>query len=381
MIKLAQVKADLPVQNVMVAITSDDKPEISEEIQLKWQKIIDLAAKIIGVPSGLVTRVTEKELEVFLTSETAGNIFSREMKFALGTGIYCEHVIGTRKQNIIPNALKEEYWKENPSVPFNIISYMGVPILWPDGEVFGTFCMLDNKENHYSELFNELLNSLKEIIQNDLKSLMMYQQAKNDILNKETQLKEIHHRVKNHFNLLISTLHIQSSLGAGTNSFESALVDIQSRISAISVIHDRLYHSMNLEHVSLGDYLKELGKHIISLISTNEIEYECNYETILVDAKISVPCGLILNELITNSLKYAFHGNSKPKISVDIKKENINEVVLIYHDNGKGLPLNFNPEESTTLGMTLIRHSVNNLEGSCATENKNGFFFRMNFKF
>jgi c-di-GMP phosphodiesterase len=277
-----------------------------------------LAAKIIGVPSGLVTRVTEKELEVFLTSETAGNIFSKEMKFTLGTGIYCEHVIGTRKQNIVPNALKEDYWKENPSVPFNIISYMGVPIFWPDGEVFGTFCMLDNKENHYSELFNELLNSLKEIIQNDLNSLLMYQKAKNDLINKETQLKEIHHRVKNHFNLLISTLHLQSSLGKGEMNFESALGDIQSRISAISVIHDRLYHSMNLEHVSLGDYLKELGKHIISLISSSEIEFECNYKTVMVDAKVSVPCGLILNELITNSLKYAFNENSKPKFQLKL---------------------------------------------------------------
>ena len=378
--KIAQVKTENSPDRKIVAITSEDKPAISDELQNKWQKILDLAAKIIGVPSGLITRLNEKNLEVFLSSKTEGNIFEPQLKLELGLGWYCENVAGTREPLTLPNALKSENWKDNPSVPFNIISYMGIPILWPDGEVFGTFCMLDNKENQYSELYKELLVSLREIIQSDLESMLLYRQAQNDIVHKEAQIREVHHSVKNHFNLLISSINLQSMIGSGNNSIESVLTDIHSRITALSLIHDKLYRSMNLENFRLGDYLKELGKHIINTFAKRHVIYNCICDDISTDSRISVPCGLLLNELITNSLKYAFDVTYSPTITLKIEKNNPSEVTLIYKDNGSGLPKDYNIDTPNTLGMILIKQLVMQLQCTFNISNEDGFVFKTTFK-
>lgn len=379
--KFARVKTESSPNNVLVAITSDDKPEITEEMQNKWQKILDLAAKIIGVPSGLITRLNEHDLEVFLTSRTEGNIFEPQLKLELGLGWYCENVTGTREQLVLPNALESDKWKENnPSIPFNMISYMGMPILWPDGEVFGTFCMLDKKENQYSEIFKDLLFSLREIIQNDLQSVMRYKQAQDDIQNKEVQIREVHHRVKNHFNLLISTLSLQSMLGTNDKNVESIIADIQSRITVISAIHDNLYRSTNSEMFSLGKYLEELGKHILITLQKRIIAFNCSSDNIIVPANISVPCGLILNELITNSLKYAFENTYSPSISLTVEKYDEENILILYRDNGVGLPDNFEIDRVSSLGMLLIKQSVLQLGGSFNLRNENGFVFEMKFK-
>ena len=379
--KFAKVKTESSPNNILVAITSEDKPEITGDMQEKWQKILDLAAKIIGVPSGLITRLNENDLEVFLTSRTEGNIFEPQLKLELGLGWYCENVTGTREQLVLPNALKSEKWKDNnPSIPFNMISYMGMPILWPDGEVFGTFCMLDKKENQYSEIYKDLLYSLREIIQNDLKSVMLYKQAQDDIQSKEVQIREVHHRVKNHFNLLISTLSLQSMLGANDKNVESIIADIQSRISVISAIHDNLYRSANSEKFSLGKYLEELGKHILNTLQKRIVTFNCSRDNIVVPANVSVPCGLILNELITNSLKYAFENTYDPTINLTVKRLSEEEIKFIYKDNGTGLPVNFDIDNVSSLGMLLIKQSVIQLGGSFKIRNENGFVFEMKFK-
>ena len=379
--KFAEVKTVSSTDKKIIPITSEDKPDISEELQQKWQKILDLAAKLIGVPSGLITRLHEHDLEVFLSSKTDGNIFEPQLKLELGLGWYCENVAGTRNQLLLPNALTSDEWKDdNPSVPFNMVSYMGMPILWPDGEVFGTFCMLDNKENKYSGLFQDLLTSLREIIQNDLKSILMYRKAQEDLHSKDVQIKEVHHRVKNHFNLLISTLSLQSLLEAENKSIESVVADIQSRISAISLIHDNLYHSTNSEMFSLGNYLTELGKHILKTLQNRSVVYNCQSDNIIVNSSVSVPCGLILNELITNSLKYAFEKTYQPMINLFVQNRSDGKISFIYKDNGPGLTENFNLESVNSLGMLLIKQSVLQLNGVYVIKNENGFVFEMSFK-
>ena len=308
------------------------------------------------------------------------SIFKQNVKLDLGLGWYCENVAGSRGEHIVPNALKKDNWKENPSVPFNMISYMGIPIFWPDGEVFGTFCMLDNKEKQYPEIFMELLKSLREIIQNDLQSILLYEQAKTDLIKKDFQLREIHHQVKNHFNLLISTISLQSFKNQPNDRINSVLSDIQSRIAALAVIHDKISYSMNLENVLLGEYLTELGKHILNNLSKFEIKFNCTAPQISVTADISVPCGLILNELITNSIKYAFENISSPEINVILEKCDDEKVILNYFDNGRGLPPGFDFKNLNSLGMKMIKHSVLRLDGSFQIYNGKGFHLATIFK-
>ena len=134
-----------------------------------WQDIIDLMAQIIHVPAGLIMRLTEGELEVFVSSKTEGNPYIvGEKEIMKDSGLYCETVISTNKMLKVPNALTDDDWKNNPDVKLNMISYLGFPILWPDGKPFGTICVLDEKENHYNSQYISLIQKFKRFIETQL---------------------------------------------------------------------------------------------------------------------------------------------------------------------------------------------------------------------
>lgn len=162
----------------------------------KWQAIVDTAAQLIEVPSGLIMRLVDDDISVFVSSATEGNPYElgEKLKFE-NSGLYCETVIKTNQQLHVPNALKDKHWDSNPDIELNMISYLGLPILKPDETPFGTICVLDCKENHYNNMFIQLMKNFREIIENDLKTVYMNQvlglenKQLNDFINEYQQLK------------------------------------------------------------------------------------------------------------------------------------------------------------------------------------------------
>ena len=158
--------------------------EVSEDTLSKWQSIVDIMAELLNVPAGLIMRVMGLDIEVFIASNTEGNPYHPGDKEPLvGSGLYCETVIKTKDKLLIPNATTDEKWKANPDIKLGMISYLGFPILFPTGEVFGTICVLDNKENVYSEVYERLILELKGLIESHL-SLLSKSQAL-ELANKE----------------------------------------------------------------------------------------------------------------------------------------------------------------------------------------------------
>ncbi len=147
------------------------KIEIPLDIQESWQKSVDLIARIARVPAALVMRVHAEEIEVFRSSRSDGNPYEIGEKAPLDTGLYCETVMANRDRLLVPNALADPDWADNPDVALNMISYMGWPITWPNGDLFGTICILDSKENRYDETHSQLLYQFKELIEFSLRSL------------------------------------------------------------------------------------------------------------------------------------------------------------------------------------------------------------------
>jgi PAS domain S-box-containing protein len=145
--------------------------EVPSEIVQKWQEIVNLLAEIMHVPSALVMRVEPPNIKVLVSSESNGNPYERDEVASLGTGLYCETVMRTRQPFLVPDALQDEEWKSNPDVKLGMISYLGFPITWPDGRIFGTICVLDNKRNAYNELYRKLLLQCRDVLQTDLKLL------------------------------------------------------------------------------------------------------------------------------------------------------------------------------------------------------------------
>jgi len=162
-----------------VKITSQLKPEIIDPIISKWQSLLDTTAKILQVPSALIMCLKEDSIQVFLKSQTDGNIYEVGEEAKLIYSLYCETVIGTQKRLIVPDATKDPVWKDNnPDADLNMISYIGFPLNWPDGEVFGTVCALDTKENQYSDDFSSLLQQIKIQIETDLDLILINSELK-----------------------------------------------------------------------------------------------------------------------------------------------------------------------------------------------------------
>jgi len=151
-----------------------EKPVVSEDVIAKWQKTTDLLAEIFGVPAAVVTRVLESELEAFVVNVNVsdGNPYTAGDKWKLDTGMYCEHTMKHQEQLLIPNALKDPVWDHNPDIDINLVAYLGVPVIWPDGEIFGTLCVLDNKENKFAVTYQRLLEQFRLMIEADLKLLI-----------------------------------------------------------------------------------------------------------------------------------------------------------------------------------------------------------------
>jgi signal transduction histidine kinase len=147
-------------------------PAIPASIAEKWQVIVDTLAELTRVPAGLIMRIRDDNLEVMVSSKTAGNPYHPgESECYVGSGLYCETVIRTRAELIVPNALLDEDWKDNPDVPRNMISYLGLPILWPDKTPFGTICILDKTGNGYQEVYRRLIQQFRDILEHHLQLL------------------------------------------------------------------------------------------------------------------------------------------------------------------------------------------------------------------
>ncbi|MDI1452053.1 GAF domain-containing sensor histidine kinase [Polyangium sp. 6x1] len=137
----------------------------------KWQGVVDIVAGIVQVPASLIMKVELPDVAVLVASESKGNPYERGEKAALGTGLYCETVMSTRQRLLVPDARVDEKWKCNPDIKLGMVSYLGFPIAWPSGDIFGTICVLDSKENAYSELYQRLLLQFRDVVEADLRIL------------------------------------------------------------------------------------------------------------------------------------------------------------------------------------------------------------------
>lgn len=151
-------------------INTRDLP-VDPDVSHKWQEILDLLANIVRIPAALIMRVEPPKIKVFLSSRSQGNPYEEDEEAPLNSGLYCETVMATRKQLIVPNALTDKLWCNNPDVKLGMISYMGLPLIWPDKNVFGTICVLDKQENYYSTVFLQLLQQFRGLVERDLKQI------------------------------------------------------------------------------------------------------------------------------------------------------------------------------------------------------------------
>jgi len=198
-------------------------------------------------------------------------------------------------------------------------------------------------------------------------------------LENELLLKEIHHRVKNNFQTISSLLEMQTK----NIEDEKTLVrmnESQSRIKSMSLIHQKLYQNDIISTINFEEYAQQLVSQILNLYGLTKVNIKVELNSLMLDVDTAIPMGLILNELVTNSCKYAFNEQQEACVCLTLKDLSKGEYMLIYRDNGKGLPHDFDIKKSNSLGLKLIQRLTKQLQGSFSYKFEELSIFEVRFK-
>ncbi|MEQ8169882.1 MAG: sensor histidine kinase [Candidatus Eremiobacterota bacterium] len=190
----------------------------------------------------------------------------------------------------------------------------------------------------------------------------------------------MHHRVKNNLQIISSLLYLQSH-SIKDKTVMDMLLDSQNRIKSIGLVHEKLYQSKNFARIDFKKYIYDLSSYLFNSyrINMNIILLNINVGDMYLNINKAIPCGLIINELLTNALKHAFTDGRKGKISIKFHRENDNKLILEIRDNGKGLPEGLNIETSSSLGLKLVKNLAKQIDGKLYIERETGTIFKIIF--
>ena len=208
------------------------------------------------------------------------------------------------------------------------------------------------------------------------------EQLKGLLKEKEVLIKEVYHRVKNNFATISSLIYLQSKQIKDEQAHETFL-HCRDRIKSMSLIHERLYQSNDLANINFAEYIKTLAVQLFRLYCTNpaKVSLVTEFEDVLLGIDQAIPCGLIVNELITNSLKYGFSESwqGKGEIKLVLREKKDKKIELIVSYNGVGLPSKFDIDKSESLGLQLVNTLVDQLQGKSKLDRSNGTEFQITF--
>jgi two-component sensor histidine kinase len=231
-------------------------------------------------------------------------------------------------------------------------------------------------------------------VSTSINNVKLYDQAQKEIIirteaekkiqeslsEKEVLLKEVHHRVKNNLQIISSLLNLQMSQSTD-QALTEGLRESQSRVRAMALIHEKLYQSEDLARIDMSSYISSLTNTLVTTyrVAEGKVDVQIDTSNIFLDLESAIPCGLIVNELISNSLKYAFPGDRTGVINVSFKEPHTGYFTLNVKDNGVGLPKGLNPEKGSSLGLKLVSSLVRQIEGEIKFTNEVGANYEINF--
>ncbi|MBN2731230.1 MAG: PAS domain S-box protein [Balneolaceae bacterium] len=292
-----------------------------------------------------------------------------------------EHIIGKKVVDVIPeieaqgyiDLLEKVYETGEPYLGFGdpiqinkqkedsrqkyIFNLLFAPLVDEDGDVYG--------------IFVEAMDFSEQIA--------YQQQLKESLTEKETLLAEIHHRVKNNLAIITSMMELQA-MESEDLDLQEALRSAQQRIQTIATIHELLYGSESLSHLNFGENINQLLHSLEEIYATeNQITVDLQIEQVPMNINQAIPCALMVNEVVSNAYKHAFKNQKEGEMAIHLhEKDGI--VVVEVVDNGVGIPDHVIQENSSTIGITLIKLLAKQLEGYTHFSNKNGTQFRFQFE-
>lgn len=225
------------------------------------------------------------------------------------------------------------------------------------------------------------LKKLVLVDTNITSSKQMQQQIEQSLKEKEVLLKEIHHRVKNNLQIIISLLNLQSGYIKDEVTLK-AVKDGQNRVRSMALVHEKFYQAEELTEIDFGDYVEKLSQFLYQSYGdkTDRIHVKVESDHVALDMDTAMPCGLLVNEIVSNAYKYAFPEAVSGEIKIQLSKVD-GKVVMKIADNGIGLPEGFSIENSESLGMQLIQALTSQVDGELAVSREKGTAFTVSFTY
>jgi two-component sensor histidine kinase len=203
---------------------------------------------------------------------------------------------------------------------------------------------------------------------------------KASLRQKEVLLREVHHRIKNNLQIISSLLDIQASTVQDPHIVEM-FTDVQNRVLSMALIHEALYQSSDLGLVPFGDYVRTLAEQIFRSynVVADRIALQIRADEVMLDTGQAIPCGLILNELLSNCLKHAFPSETAGEIHIELRSETAQRVTMVVRDTGVGFPAEVDFRHTETLGLQLVYTLTEQLGGTLELESNGGTAFKLSF--
>lgn len=233
-------------------------------------------------------------------------------------------------------------------------------------------------------LIDELAGNIlmkRELEEKELKRREAEEGLKKSLAEKEILLKEVHHRVKNNMQIISSILKMQQRQ-VDDPKLKEVLEESQNRIRSMALVHENLYRTENLAKILFSNYVKSMASNLSHTFSEvqNNVRFEFDVIDVYMPLDTGIPCGLIINELLSNSFKYAFPNKNNGIIRIQLKNVGSNNYELIVSDNGIGINGSFDIEKTKSLGMRIVTKLVQQIEGTLDYDFSNGTKFTINFK-
>jgi two-component sensor histidine kinase len=204
------------------------------------------------------------------------------------------------------------------------------------------------------------------------------ERLRDSLKEKSVLLKEIHHRVKNNMQVISSLLSLQGER-IENGELRHLFRDSQLRIRSMALVHEKLYQSESLARIDFAEYVNSLASRMYRSFGEHHVTWHGSDEKLFLSADIALPCGLIVNELISNALKHAFPDKREGRVFFELSSGQSNQCRLVIRDNGIGLPSDFNIRRSSSLGMQLVDSLVSQIGGTIELSNHEGTRWSITF--
>ena len=261
------------------------------------------------------------------------------------------------------------------------IDWLGVP-LKIDGQTIGVLVVQSYTEGvRYREEDKNILRFVSDQVAMVIHRKQAEAALHASLREKEVLLREIHHRVKNNMQVISSLLNLQARHIEDPAVLEM-FQESQRRIRSMALVHEKLYLSKDLSNIEFSQYIQSLALHLFHFyqVDSNLIKLKMDMEKIFMNINAAIPCGLIVNELISNALKHAFPDGRGGEISIELRRAQGNKFLLIVSDTGIGFPDGLDFRDTATLGMQIITMLVEQLDGRIELSRQNGSSFKIMFE-